>query len=273
MTMTKNKTNWIPAFAGMTGAKNLIAFYSIVNKEVTRFMRIWTQTLLPSAITSILYFMIFGSLIGSRIGLIDGISYMQFIVPGLIMLAVINNAYSNVVFSFFSAKFQKNIEEILVSPTPNIYILLGYLSGGVLRALLSGIIVTIVALFFTSIPLVNWWLMAAVLILTATLFASAGLINAIYANSFDSVNIVPTFILGPLTYLGGIFYSIHMLPPFWQHLSFANPILYIINAFRYSLLGVSDISIALAMSLIIGLNIILFGVALYLLEKGIGLKK
>ena len=256
-----------------TTQKNLIAFYSIVNKEITRFMRIWSQTLLPSAITSVLYFMIFGSLIGSRIGLIDGIPYMQFIVPGLIMMAVINNAYTNVVFSFFSAKFQRNIEELLVSPTPTIYILLGYVAGGVLRAVLAGIIVTLVALCFTSIPLANWWLMFILLILTATLFATAGLINAVYANNFDSVNIVPTFILGPLTYLGGIFYSIHMLSPFWQHISMVNPILYIINAFRYSLLGISDIGIGIAISLIIGLNIILFFVALYLLENGIGLRK
>jgi ABC-2 type transport system permease protein len=253
--------------------KNLIAFYSIVRKEINRFMRIWSQTLLPSAITSILYLLIFGTLIGSKFGQIDGLTYMQFIIPGLIMMAVINNAYINVSFSFFSAKFQRNIEELLVSPTPNIYILLGYLSGGVLRAILVGMIVTVVALFFTSIPLVNWWLTALVLILTATLFATAGFINAILANHFDDVNIVPTFILGPLIYLGGVFYSIHMLPSFWQTLSLANPILYIINAFRYSLLGVSDINISVALSLIIILNIGLFGTALYLLEKGIGLRK
>jgi ABC-2 type transport system permease protein len=256
-----------------TTQKNLIALYSITYKEVNRFMRIWSQTLLPSAITSILYFVIFGGLIGPRIGLIDGISYIQFIVPGLIMLAVINNAYMNVSFSFFSAKFQRNIEELLVSPTPNIYILLGYLSGGVLRAVLVGFIVMIVALFFTAVPLANWWLTILVLILTSTLFSMAGFINAVFANHFDDVNIVPTFILGPLTYLGGVFYSIHMLPPIWQHISMANPILYIINAFRYSLLGVSDISITVAISLIIGLNIVLFITALYMLEKGVGLRK
>jgi ABC-2 type transport system permease protein len=253
--------------------KNLIAFYSVVSKEINRFMRIWSQTLLPSAITSILYLLIFGILIGSRMGKIDGFSYMQFIIPGLIMMAVINNAYINVSFSFFSAKFQRNIEELLVSPTPTIYILLGYLSGGVLRAILVGMIITVIALFFTPIPLANWWLTALVLVLTAILFSTAGILNAIFANHFDDVNIVPTFILGPLTYLGGVFYSIHMLSPIWQHIALANPILYIINAFRYSLLGVSDINIMTALSLIIILNIGLFATALYLLDRGIGLRK
>jgi ABC-2 type transport system permease protein len=253
--------------------ENLIAFNSIVIKEITRFLRIWTQTLLPSAITSILYFLIFGSLMGARIGDMNGVSYMQYIVPGLIMMAVINNAYTNVVFSFFSAKFQRNIEELLVSPTPNIFILLGYISGGVLRGLMAGAAVTIIALFFTDLPIVNWWLTVLVAALTALLFSTAGLINAIYANSFDDVNIVPTFILSPLIYLGGVFYSIHMLPDIWKGISLMNPILYMVNAFRYSLLNISDINIVTAMSLIVGLAIVLFFWALYLLQKGIGLRK
>jgi len=253
--------------------ENLIAFKSLVIKEVTRFMRIWSQTLLPSAITSILYFLIFGSLMGSRIGLMDGVNYIEYIVPGLIMMAVINNAYTNVVFSFFSSKFQRNIEELLVSPTPNIFILLGFLAGGVLRGILVGIIVTIIALFFTHIPVANWWLTALVVFLTALLFSTAGLVNAIFANTFDDVNIVPVFVLAPLTYLGGVFYSIAMLPDIWRTISLVNPILYMVNAFRYSLLGISDINIFLAMGLIIGLTVILFCTALYMLNHGIGLRK
>lgn len=253
--------------------QNLIAFNSIVIKEITRFLRIWTQTLLPSAITSILYFLIFGNLMGSRIGHMDGVSYMQYIVPGLIMMTIINNSYTNVVFSFFSAKFQRNIEELLVSPTPNIFILLGYVAGGVLRGVLAGIIVSLIALFFTDIPVANWGLTALVGVLTALLFSTAGLINAVYANKFDDVNIIPTFILSPLIYLGGVFYSINLLPEIWKGISLLNPILYMVNAFRYSILGISDISISTALSLIIIVAVALFAWALFLLERGTGLRK
>jgi ABC-2 type transport system permease protein len=253
--------------------QNLISFHTIVTKEVRRFLRIWIQTILPSAITTVLYFLIFGNLMGQRIGEMGGVPYIEYIVPGLIMMAVINNAYANVVASFFGAKFQHSIEELLVSPTPNIYILLGYVIGGAVRGLLVGAVVTIIALLFTHIVVVNWWLMFTVILLSSILFSTAGLINAIYAQKFDDVSLVPTFILSPLTYLGGVFYSIDMLPGIWYNISLLNPILYMVNAFRYSLLGISDVSIYAAMGLIIGSTVILLVAAWYLLEKGVGLRK
>lgn len=253
--------------------KNLIAFNTIIIKEVQRFLRIWIQTLLPSAITTVLYFLVFGKLMGQRIGEMNGVQYMEFIVPGLIMMAVINNSYANVVGSFYGAKFQHSIEELLVSPTPNILILLGYVLGGALRGLLVGGIVIVIALLFTHISVDNIWLMSAVILLSAVLFSTAGLVNAIYARNFDDVNLVPTFILSPLIYLGGVFYSIDLLPGIWHTISLANPILYIVNAFRYSLLGISDVSIYVAMGLIISCTLILLGTAWYLLEKGVGLRK
>lgn len=253
--------------------RNLIAFNSILVKEVRRFLRIWIQTILPSAISAVLYFLIFGNLMGQRIGEMNGVPYIEYIVPGLVMMAVINNAYSNVVSSFYGAKFQRSIEELLVSPVSNFYILLGYVIGGALRGLLVGLVVIIIALFFTHISISHLGMMLIVLVLTAILFSTAGLINAIYAQKFDDVNLVPTFILSPLTYLGGVFYSIEMLPEIWRTVSLANPILYIVNAFRYSLLGISDVSIFIAMGLIIGVATVLFLAAWYLLEKGTGLRK
>lgn len=249
-----------------------IAFKTIVVKEVMRFLRIWMQTILPTAITTALYFLIFGGLIGPRIGEMDGFSYMEFIVPGLIMLGVITNSYANVVASFYFAKFAHSIEEMLVSPLPNIVILIGFLAGGVTRGLMVGFAVTIVSWMFTDLVIHNMWVVISIAILTATLFSLAGFINAVYAQSFDDISIVPTFVLTPLTYLGGIFYSISMLPEFWQKVSLANPILYMVNALRFGVLGVSDIPLLTSYSIIIGFIVVLFSISLYLLHKGIGIR-
>ena len=250
-----------------------IAFSTIVTREVRRFLRIWAQTLLPPAITMTLYFIIFGNLIGARIGEMGGFSYIEYIAPGIIMMAVINNAYANVASSFFSAKFQNHIEELIVAPVPNYVILAGYVAGGTARGLFVGLIVTVVALFFTHLPVQNLLLTFSVVLLSAILFALGGFINAIYARSFDEISIIPTFILTPLTYLGGVFYSISLLPDFWQHVSMLNPVLYMVNAFRYGLLGESDINLWLAFGIIVLFIAALSWYALHLLDKGTGLRK
>jgi ABC-2 type transport system permease protein len=249
-----------------------VAFTTIVIKEIRRFLRIWAQTLLPPAITISLYFIIFGNLIGPRIGEMHGFDYMDFIVPGLIMMAVITNSYANVVSSFFSLKFQHSIEELLVAPVPNYVILSGYVAGGVVRGLSVGIIVTLLSLFFTDLYIHNLLVIVSVVVLTAVLFSLGGFINAVFAKSFDDIAIVPTFVLTPLTYLGGVFYSIDMLPELWQNLSLINPILYMVNAFRYGLLGVSDIPLWIAYSMILGFVAALFWFALFLLNKGVGIR-
>lgn len=245
-----------------------VAFVTILRKEIKRFTRIWVQTLLPPVITMALYFVIFGKLIGSRIGDMGGFSYIQFVAPSLIMMAVLTNAYSNVVSSFFSAKFQRSVEEVLVSPTPNYIILLGYTMGGVARGLCVGVLVTILALLFTHLHIHSWLITVTIVLLTSMLFSLAGFINAVYANTFDDVSIVPTFILTPLTYFGGVFYSISLLPEIWQHISRLNPILHMVNAFRYGILGISDIHIGYA---IWGLSMavaVLFAIGLHLLKTG-----
>lgn len=256
----------------MTLHAKWVAYRTIVTKEFLRFMRIWIQTILPPAITTILYFVIFGSLIGGAIGEVQGYTYSQFIAPGLIMMAVINNSYANVVSSFFSAKFHGNIQEMLISPVPGSVVLLGYMSGGMVRGVLVGIIVSLVAMFFTDIHIHNIWIVISVVLLTSLLLAQAGFINAFYAKSFDGMNIVPIFILGPLTYLGGVFYSIEMLPEFWQNVSLLNPILYMINAFRYGFLGISDVNLGVSFAILILVNIALFTLSLYLLKHGKGLR-
>ena len=256
----------------MNARGQYIAFRAILVKEVLRFTRIWVQTVLPPMITTALYFVIFGQLIGSQIGDVHGFHYMQYIVPGLILLSVITNSYANVVSSFYSAKFQHNIEEMLVAPVPNYLIMLGFLGGGLARGLAVGVAVTLVALLFTPIPLHNLWVAFSVLILTSILFSLGGLINAIYAKSFDHISIVPTFVLTPLTYLGGVFYSVAMLPPFWQDVSLVNPILYMVNAFRYGLLGITDVHLGVAYLAIIGFIAGLFAFALYLLNRGHGIR-
>lgn len=250
----------------------LVALATIARKESTRYLRIWVQTLLPPAITMTLYFVIFGNLIGPRIGPMDGFNYIDFIVPGIIMMAVITNSYANVVSSFFSAKFQRHIEELMVSPTPNIVILLGYISGGVGRGLLVGLIVTVVSLLFTRLEIHSIPITISVVLLTSILFSLGGFINGVFAKKFDDVAIVPTFILTPLTYLGGVFYSISMLPPLWQNVSMANPVLYMVNAFRHGLLGASDVDIRLAYGLVIATILVLGGISLHLLNRGIGLR-
>ncbi|AKE52723.1 ABC transporter permease [Kangiella geojedonensis] len=251
---------------------NLVAFQTIVVKEITRWTRIWSQTLLPPAITMTLYFVIFGNLIGSRVGEMDGFGYMEYIVPGLIMMSVITNSYGNVVSSFFSSKYQRSIEEMIVSPVSNWVILAGYVGGGVLRGLFTGLIVTIVASFFVDLQIHNFWVVISVVLLTSILFAIGGLINAVFAKKFDDVAIVPTFILTPLTYLGGVFYSISLLPEFWQGVSKLNPIIYMVNAFRYGFLGKSDIQIGIAFAIILVFIAILTSFAMYLLNRGIGLR-
>jgi len=252
---------------------NAIAFRTILVREILRFLRIWMQTVLPPAITMSLYFAIFGALIGSRIGPMGGFSYMEFIAPGLIMMAVINNAYSNVVSSFYGAKFQHHIEEMLISPVPNSLILLGFVGGGVARGLLVGGLVTVVALFFADLRVAHPLTTVAVLLLTASLFSIAGFINGIFANSFDDISIVPTFVLTPLTYLGGVFYSIDLLSPFWQSMSMLNPILYMVSTFRYGILGVSDTPPGAALAFIAVFTVVLFGYALWLLRRGVGIRQ
>lgn len=249
-----------------------IAYRTILVKEVRRFTRIWPQTLLPPAITMTLYFVIFGNLIGPRIGDMGGQNYMDYIVPGLIMMSVITNAYANVVSSFFSMKFQRSIEELMVSPTPSWVILLGYVSGGVARGISVGVIVTCLSLGFTQLSIHHLAVTVSVIILTAILFSLGGFINAVYATKFDDVSIVPTFVLTPLTYLGGVFYSISLLPEFWQSVSMLNPILYMVNAFRYGILGVSDIEIGYAYLMIAIFVVVLFLWAQKLLKSGKGIK-
>lgn len=256
----------------MNFSQQMTALKTIATKEFLRFTRIWIQTILPPAITIGLYFIIFGEIIGSQIGDIDGYRYMDYIVPGLILMAVITNAYANVVSSFFSAKFHHSIEEMLVSPLPNYIILLGFVSGGVARGIIVGIIATIVSLFFSNLHIHSYLVTFAVFILTSVLFALAGFINAAYAKSFDDITIIPTFVLTPLIYLGGVFYSIKMLPEIWQNISLVNPILYMVNAFHYGILGVSDIDVSTAFIIIIGFIVVLFYFSLRLLRNGVGLK-
>ena len=244
------------------------AFNTIVRKEARRFLRIWAQTLLPPAISMGLYFVIFGKLIGSRIGQMGGFSYMQFVVPGLIMMAVLTNAYSNVVSSFFGAKFQRHIEELLVSPVSNHNILLGFVVGGVMRGLCVGAIVTALSLFFTHLHIHNAWITIAILLMTSLLFSLGGFINAVYANNFDDISIVPTFVLTPLTYLGGVFYSVELLSGFWEGLSRFNPILYIVNAFRYGMLGVSDVDVRFAFAMVGAFTVAAYAFSMYLLNSG-----
>lgn len=256
----------------MDWTKIIIAYQTITRKECVRFLRIWTQTLLPSVMTMVLYYVIFGSFIGSQIAPIHGYTYMQFIVPGLVMMAVITNAFSNVVSSFYGAKFQRNLEELMVSPTPHWVVIAGYVTGGVLRGLLVGALVLGVALFFTKLVVHSVLLTILFILLTSVMFSLAGLLNGIFAKSFDGVSIVPTFVLTPLTYLGGVFYSISALPPFWQTVSQANPILYMVNGFRYGLLGISDVSPNLSLSILVGFCLALLIANLYIFNKGYGLR-
>ena len=253
--------------------RQLIALNTIVIKECTRVLRIWIQTVLPPVITMTLYFIIFGNLIGRRIGEMGGFDYMQFMAPGLIMMSVITNSYGNVVSSFFAAKFQGHLQEMLVAPMGNWVIIIGHVAGGVARGLVVGLVVTIVSLFFTRLEVHNPWIAISILVLTAIVFSMGGLINAIFAKKFDDVAIIPSFVLGPLTYLGGVFYTISLLPDFWAKVSAFNPILYMVSGFRYGMLGVSDIDIFEAYVIIILFVFGFFGVCVFLLSRGIGIRE
>jgi ABC-2 type transport system permease protein len=250
-----------------------VALTTIVTKEIRRFMRIWQQTLLPPAITMTLYFIIFGNLIGSRIGDMGGVDYMAFIVPGLIMMSVITNAYGNVASSFFSNKFQRSIEEMMVAPVHPGTILLGFVVGGVARGVLVGLIVTLLSLYFTDLQVHNLWVVVSVILLSAVLFSLGGFINAIFASKFDDISIIPTFVITPLTYLGGVFYSIGLLPDFWQGVSLFNPILYMVNTFRYGILGVTDVDLLGSYAMLLVFIALLSLYSIWLLRRGTGMRQ
>ncbi len=254
-------------------AKYWTAYITITRREVLRFARIWVQTIVPPVVMVSLYFIIFGNLIGSRIGNMDGMDYIDFIMPGLVMMSVITNSYANVVSSFYGAKYSHHIEEMLIAPIPNIVIVLGFVTGGIVRGSCVGIAVTLVSLLFTEFTIYQPLVVVGVAFLTSFLFSLAGLINGVFANSFDDVSIVPTFILTPLTYLGGIFYSIKLLPEFWQQVSMINPILYMVDSFRFGFRGVSDLTLNTAILVIIGFIMVLFSVALILLNRGTGIRQ
>lgn len=249
-----------------------VALKTIWRKEITRFMRIWIQTLIPPVITMSLYFIIFGNLIGNRIGEMGGVGYMQFIVPGLIMMSVITNSYANVSSSFFGAKFQKSIEELLVAPVPTHVIIAGFVGGGVARGVLVGILVTLVSLFFVPLQIHSWFMIIATLLMTSILFSLAGLLNALFAKSFDDISIIPTFVLTPLTYLGGVFYSLTLLPAFWLAVSKLNPIVYMISGFRYGFLGISDVSLTTTLGVLSLFIAVFYLLTWRLIEKGRGLR-
>jgi len=250
-----------------------VAFNTILVREIRRFMRIWQQTLLPPAITMTLYFVIFGQLIGSKIGPMDGVDYMSFIVPGLIMMSVITNAYGNVSSSFFSNKFQRSLEELMVVPVHPLTLLLGYVAGGVARGVAVGFIVTLLSLYFTDLQIHNLAVVVGVVLLSAVVFSLGGFINAVFATKFDDIAIIPTFIITPLTYLGGVFYSISLLPGFWQQVSLFNPILYMVNTFRYGILGISDIDVLTAMLMLVVFILLLGGWSIWLLRRGVGMRQ
>jgi len=251
---------------------NYISFKTIVSREVIRFFRLWIQTILPPVITMTLYFLIFGHLIGPRIGKVEGVDYMQFIAPGLIMMSVVNNAYLNVTTSFFMAKFMRNLEEMLITPTHPLVIMSAYVIAETIRGLIVGALVTIVAMIFTHLHLHHFWIMLTTVVLSGVLFAIAGFINGILARSWDDISFVPAFVLTPLTYLGGVFYSLDMLSPFWKAVSHFNPIVYVINVFRYGVLGISDVGVLSGYVIIVAFIFLLGFIATYLMKKGIGIK-
>ncbi len=252
---------------------NFVGFQTIVTREFNRIIRIWGQTIVPPAITATLYFIIFGSLIGGRIGDMGGYTYIQYIAPGLIMMSVITNSYGNVVSSFFGAKFGKHIEELLVSPLPNWLIVLGYMMGGIMRGLIVGAVVTIITLLFTHLKVHSVAVVVSAVLLSSIVFSLAGMINAVFAKNFDQISFIPTFVLTPLTYLGGVFYTIKLLPAWAQGISHGNPILYMVNAFRFGFLGVSDVNVGLAYTIMIGAAIVLFTACVYLLNRGVGTRE
>jgi ABC-2 type transport system permease protein len=257
----------------MNLALNWVGVKTLIRKEIIRVLRIWIQTIVPPAITMTLYFIIFGNLIGRRIGEMGGFDYMQYIAPGLIMMSVITNSYGNVVSSFFGARFGRHVEEMIVSPMSNATIIVGHVAGGVIRGLMVGFLVTLIALGFTSLSVENPLITFSMVILASTVFALLGFTNAIFARKFDDISIIPTFILTPLTYLGGVFYSIALLPEIWQKISLVNPILYMVNAFRYGILGTSDIEISYAYLIVIVFIVAMFSANLVLLNRGVGIRE
>ena len=260
----------------MSPYQKWIAFYTMLRKDIVRMFRIWVQTFLPSVITSVLYFVIFGSVLGSRIGQMQGVNYMTFVVPGLVMLAIVTNAYSNTSFTFFQSKFFfRGIDEILVSPTPPWLLIAGFISGGIVRGVLVGAIVLAVSIFFTGLHLAvhNFLIIFGFAVLTALVFSLAGLVNGVYAKSIDAVNIVPTFVLTPLVYLGGVFYSIHTLPAAAQYVTYINPIFFLINGFRYGFLGIADIPLWISLVVLTGMIALLIAINWYLIRTGLGLKQ
>ncbi len=260
----------------MTPYQKWTSFYTMIRKDVVRMFRIWVQTFLPSVITSCLYFLVFGTVLGSRIGEMQGVDYMVFVIPGLVMLAIVTTSYANTSFTFFASKFfAKNIEEILVSPTPPWLMIAGFVGGGVVRGVITGALVMLVSIFFTGLSLAihNILVILGFAILTSLVFALAGLVNGIYAKTIDGINIVPTFVLTPLVYLGGIFYSVHTLPSWWQAITYANPLFYLINGFRYGFLGIADVSIALSVGILVAMIATLVGINWYLIRTGLGLKQ
>lgn len=271
--MTQDTSATVSAPVPNLAHTNLVGFRTIVIREFSRIIRIWAQTIVPPAITATLYFVIFGSLIGGRIGDMGGYSYIQYIAPGLIMMSVITNSYGNVVSSFFGAKFGKHIEELLVSPLPNWLIVAGYVLGGVTRGLIVGAVVTIITLIFTHLHVYSIAVVMSAVLLSSIVFSLAGMINAIFAKNFDQITFIPTFVLTPLTYLGGVFYTIHLLPQWAQSVSHANPILYMVNAFRFGFLGVSDVNVTFAYSIMIGAAVLLYASCVWLLQRGTGTRE
>ncbi len=258
----------------MTAYQKWVSFYTMIRRDVVRMFRIWSQTFLPPLITSALYFLIFGAFLGSQIGEVQGVPYSMFVVPGLVMLPVVMNSYANTSFTMFMSKFfNRNIDEILVSPTPPWVLVAGFVAGGVIRGVLTGVLVLLVSLFFTDLVVHNVFLVALFLVLTSAVFAIAGLVNGVYAKSMDGVNVVPTFVLTPLVYLGGVFYSTESLPGFWGTVTKFDPIFYIVNGFRHGFIGSSDVPLMVSVSILLGLMAVLLGVAVYLIRNGLGLKQ
>ena len=256
----------------MSASKMWTAYLTVMRKELVRIFRIWAQTILPPVVTTSLYFIVFGTFIGSQLAPIHGLSYIQFIVPGLIMMSIITSSYMNTVSNFYFAKFMRNIDEMLVSPMPDWLVIAGFISGGVMRGLLVGFFVLLVSLFFSHLAIFNIFVLVAAVLMTSVLFSLAGLINGVYAKGFDGISIVPTFVLTPLTYLGGIFYSITQFPEFWQKVSLANPILYMVNAFRWGFFGVSDVPVWICFSVLIGFTLIFSAIVAFLFKRGMGVK-
>jgi ABC-2 type transport system permease protein len=258
----------------MSSYQQWISFYTIVRKDAARMFRIWPQTFLPSIITSVLYFLIFGSFLGSSIGEVQGVPYILFVVPGLVMLAVVTQSYANTSFVMFTSKFfGRNIDEILVSPTPPWILVAGYIAGGVVRGVVVGVLVLLVSLFFTHLVVYSYLTILLFLVLTSLVFSLAGLVNGVYAKSMDGISIVPTFVLTPLVYLGGVFYSVESLAPFWRAVTQVDPIFYIINGFRYGFLGASDVPILYSTGLLLLFTAVFTGIAIYLIRNGLGLKQ